>query len=130
MNLNKYFRVLLLVSFLLISSCSIEPQSHSQDEFIKHATERFRAYVQSYGYSTDEFYPGQVEDGYQSEAEANVRRRRTWIMWWKNRTENWRVGILLTDDGETCEMNDKPGGFGPKPGFQRGIKWLQQKPEQ
>jgi hypothetical protein len=130
MNLNQYFQVLVVVACLLTCSCSEEP--FSENSFTEYANKRLLDHVEADGYSADEFYPGEVVNGYQTDSERNVRRYRTWIMKWKNRTENWSVGILYPDDGDAqiCYFDDKPGGFGPKPGFQRGIKWLQQKPEQ
>ena len=47
-------------------------------------------------------------------------------MKWKYRSEDWTYIIGLSEDGDSLSGSDKPGGFGPKPGFQRGIKWLQQ----
>ena len=132
MNMPQYLTVLLVAACLVTSSCRrwYENEPYSQNEFIEYANKQFRGLVQSNGYSTNEFYPGVLLGGYASEAEANVRKRREWHMSWKYRTENWSVGIGVTEDGESLYFDDKPDGFDPKPGFQRGIKWLQQKHEQ
>jgi hypothetical protein len=132
MNINQYLRILLVVACLMTCSCRrwYENRPKTQKEFIEYANERFRGIVEANGYSTSEFYPGELFGGYESEVESNVRKRRTWQMTWKYRTENWSVGIGLTEDGESLYFDDKPDGFDPKPGLQREIKWLQQKPEQ
>jgi len=132
MNVNQYVSVLLVGACVVTSSCRrlYENEPYSQNEFIQYANKQFRDDVEADGYSTNEFYPGELLGGYATEAEANVRKRREWNMVWKYRTEDWIYTIGVTEDGETIGGSDKPGGFGPKPGFQRGIKWLQQKPEQ
>ena len=133
MTMLKYLIFLLSAACLLNASCRrwYENEPYSQKEFIEYANERFRGIVEANGYSTNEFYPGEITGaGYVSEAEANVKIRRWWIMEWKYRTEDWSVGIGVTEDGESLYFDDKPDGFDPKPGFQRGIKWRQQKPEQ
>lgn len=131
MNINQYLQVLVSVLGLLMCSCRMEPEPFSQNEFIEFANKRLRDHVEAMGYSTNEFYPGEVVNGYITDSEANVRRHRTWEMTWKYRTENWRVGIMLPDDAEAdiCYFDDKPGRFGPKPGVQIGVQWLQQKTE-
>jgi hypothetical protein len=130
MTMLKYLFLLLSAACLLNASCRrwYENEPYSQKEFIEYANERFRGIMEANGYSTNEFYPGELLGGGVPDVEANVRKRRAWIMEWKYRTEDWTYTVGVSEDGDSLGGSDKPGGFGPKPGFQTGVKWLQQKP--